>query len=112
MKYVKFLMHDKDTIILNVSAVTREGFQKFVHSLENEWHETRWVPLEPCVDNILLNWLAINNYFTHLDDNFPFNLQYILTIKKLIEKIPLTFSHIFLSASFQQNVNSLKEMRL
>ena len=78
MKHVKFLMHDKDTIILNVSAVTREGFQKFVHSLENEWHEikhhaeTRWVPLEPCVDNILLNWLAINNYltpvsYTHLD---------------------------------------------
>lgn len=95
---VKFAMNcltqDVENIILKIyshfssSAVRREELKKFVASVNGEWHElkrhvgTRWLSLLPCVDNILLNWLPIRDYFVSLEDNCPSILQNILLLNE------------------------------
>lgn len=87
------LSHDIENIILKIyshfssSAVRREELKKIVASVD-EWHElkrhvgTRWLSLLPCVDNILLNWVPIRDYFVNLEDDCPTILQNILMLNE------------------------------
>lgn len=84
---MNFFRIDVENIILkiyshfSVSAVRREELKKFVAAVEGEWHElkrhvgTRWLSLLPCVDNILLNWKPLSDYFISLGEECPTHIQ-------------------------------------
>lgn len=73
----------------SISAVRRERLKKFVAAVGGEWHElkrhvkARWLSFSPCINNILLNWKAITNYFKSVSDDCPVHIKNILMFEEI-----------------------------
>lgn len=100
----------------SVSACRREELKCFVAAVEGEWHElkrhvgTRWLSLLPCVDNILLNWAALNEYFKSLGDDCPVHLQNLLLLDDPNGEIKIKTNLNFASHILHNFNKSIKQL--
>uniref|UniRef100_H3A0B7 DUF4371 domain-containing protein n=1 Tax=Latimeria chalumnae TaxID=7897 RepID=H3A0B7_LATCH len=104
----------------SVSAKHREKLRNFFEFVEIEWKEvlrhvsTRWLSLNPAVDQLLRNWPAITAYFKSLGESCPVALKKIFTEDgeyTCIVEIYMCFFHN-VACVFDELVNKLEESKL